>query len=343
MTGGQGYVYVCNDKFLERKVAIKVMKAKGDTARLRKELNVLCEIKSRHVTQVYDLVASKGGTLGLVQEFVPGSNLEDYAANNDIPQGEYLKILYQVACGLADIHDHKKVHRDVKPQNLKFDAEGVVKILDFGLSRDLVESDETTKARGTDGFLGPEFFSSPPIHFSTAADTYAFGVTAWSLGNHADLPPALLECPPQSVTQMPSFSTLGVQIPDEIFAVLDATLDSDPAKRPKMKTVANILERRLLFGRRRAMVSVRSQTKRYDLSEPGNSINVRLGSDSISITYDGLAFSISNVGGDVYINNARAVAGEELPKSCVVTLGAPPLGPRRMFVAVDTSHPEVIL
>jgi len=341
MGGGQGYVYVCKDTYLDRNVAIKVMKAKGDAAALTSELSALCEIKSRHVAQVYDLVSSKGGTLGLVQEFVPGPSLEEYAADNEIRKDEYLKVLYQTACGLADIHSHGKVHRDVKPQNLKFDAERIVKILDFGLVRDLLVKDETTKARGTDGFLGPEFYATPPIRFSAAADTYAFGVTAWSLGSKGELPDAFLEEPPFSVTPMQSFSSLGIALPSEIVAVLDSTLSPDPASRPRMKTVALAIERRLLFGRHRALIA-QGQTK-YDLHESGKSVKLSSGADSVSIKYDGLSFTVAEVNGNVYVNNIPASQGSELPKSCVVTLGDASSGPYRTFVAIDTSHPEVVL
>jgi eukaryotic-like serine/threonine-protein kinase len=341
MDGGQGYVYVCKDVYLDRKVAIKVMKAKGDATALKHELSALCEIRSRHVAQVYDLVSSKGGTLGLIQEFVPGANLEEYAAKNKISPEEYLKILYQIACGLADIHGHGKVHRDVKPRNLKFDAENIVKILDFGFVSDLSVKDDTTKARGTGGFLGPEFFSTPPVRFSAAADTYAFGATAWSLGSSGELPDSLLEEPPQSVKRMPSFCDLRIALPEEIVAVLDATLHPKPSKRPQMKTIALAIERRLLFGRHRALIS--EGRKKFDLHKAGTSAKLTSGNDLMSVSYDGLKFAVAEVSGDAYINNIRAVQGSELPKSCVVTLGAPSAGPYRTFVAIDTSHPEVVL
>jgi eukaryotic-like serine/threonine-protein kinase len=341
LDGAQGYVYICHDKYLDRKVAIKVMKTKASISALKKELSALCEIRSRHVTQVYELVASKGGTLGLVQEFVPGPNLDDHAAGDELSTEEYLRILYQIAAGLADIHDHGKVHRDIKPKNLRFDAEKVIKILDFGFVSDPLVRDETTKARGTDGFLAPEFFATPPVRFSWAADTYAFGVTAWSLCSRGKLPRSLLEEPPQSVTRMPSFSSVGVALSAEIVAVLDSTLNPDPSKRPPMRSVARTIERRLLFGRHRALVS-QGPTK-FDLHEPGKSVRLRSGTDSISISYDGLSFTITELGGNVYINNVWAAIGSELPRSCVVTLGDSSLGAQRTFVAIDTSCPEVIL
>lgn len=339
--GGQGYVYVCKDSYLDRKVAIKVMRSRGDSAQLMKELRTLCDIRSSHVAQVYELVASKGGTLGLVQEFVAGETLDEYALKDSVSIGDYIKILYQVASGLADIHEHGKVHRDVKPHNLKFDSEKVVKILDFGLIADLLVKDDTTKARGTDGFLAPEFFSTPPMKFSTAADTYAFGVTAWHIANKGELPDELLGDPPQYSRKAPSFGTLNLPIPTEIVSMLDSTLAVSPGARPSIPLVRDILERRILYGKHRAIFAVGA--RRTELAEPGNSAVLRSGSDSTSLGYDGLSYRVVEVTGNVYVNNRHAVVGSELPRSCVVTLGAESMGSSRTFVAIDTSHPEVVL
>lgn len=341
MTGGQGHVYVCHDNYLERKVAIKVMKARAGLDDLKRELVAMCKVASAHVAQVYDLISSKGGTLGLVEEFVPGERLDEYAANRDISPQEYLKILYQIARGLADIHESGKVHRDIKPQNLKFDAENILKILDFGLSRDLSLGDETTKARGTRGFLGPEFYSGPTVRFSPASDTYAFGVVAWSLATGEELPPALSEEPPQSLTDMPSFSTLRTPPPTEVAKILDAALSPEPRRRPSMKAVAATLGGRLVFGRHRATLSL-NQAK-HQLSGPGKSIRLTSGPCSITIRYDGLGLRVAQAEGDVYINNLPATKDSDLPKSCVVTMGAPHLGAGREFVPVDSSQPEIVL
>lgn len=341
MEGGQGFVYVCEDTYLDRRVAIKVMRLKADAASLKKELKAMCELRSRHIAEVYDLVSAKGGSLGLVQEFVPGPSLEEYSKNTSIPLNEYLRILYQVSSGISDIHTHGKVHRDIKPENLKFDAEKVVKVLDLGFISEAIRDEETTKARGTDGFLGPEFFGPPPIRFSSASDVYAFGVTAWSLAKAGKLHASFLEVPPQSVTKMPSFSNLGLNLPAEVVTAFDAALNTDPKKRPTMSAIKDALERRLLYGLHRAVISLGAV--RHQLSEPGKTILLRIGNTSVSITYDGLRFSVAEVNGDVYINNSSASAGTQLPHSCVITFGSRDLASSRQFIPIDTSHPEVVL
>jgi eukaryotic-like serine/threonine-protein kinase len=73
LEGGQGNVYVCRDKYLDRQVAIKVMTGTSDAAEIKKELSAIQSVRSRHVAQIYDLVSSQNGkAFGLVEEYVPG-------------------------------------------------------------------------------------------------------------------------------------------------------------------------------------------------------------------------------------------------------------------------------
>ena len=90
-----------------------------------------------------------------------------------------------------------QVHRDIKPSNIKFDGEGILKILDFGLVSQLPTDDETIDARGTRNYLAPELYDPPPIKVTPAIDVYAFGVTAWYLLGAGVLPKSLRQIPPQ--------------------------------------------------------------------------------------------------------------------------------------------------
>jgi serine/threonine-protein kinase len=178
LDGGQGSVYVCRDKFLDRKVAIKVLTGVSDAAEIGKELSAIQSVRSRHIAQVYDFVTSDDGrTVGLVQEFVPGPNVNVYAKNGKL-ELIYLRLLYQIACGISDIHDSGRIHRDIKPSNIKLDAEEVVKILDFGLAAHALPEPETTDARGTPCYIAPELYATPPITYTPAVDIFAFGVMA---------------------------------------------------------------------------------------------------------------------------------------------------------------------
>jgi serine/threonine-protein kinase len=342
LAGGQAFVYVCDDKFLNRKVALKTPRSSHAPESLRKELAVLREIRSRHIAEVYDVLdAKRSGLFAVVEEFVPGPTLQEHAEKTEIRKGGFLRILYQLACALSDIHDHGKVHRDVTPRNVRFDAENVLKVLDFGLSSTVAPEGITPHARGTPGFMGPEFYGSMPARFTVAADMYAFGATAWCLARKGKLPEALLEDPPQSSMTPPSFSASGLSLPSDIVALLDATLDPNPTRRPPAKYVRDTVKKHLLYGRHRATIYYGGAT--YVLSDVGSSARLPAGADTITIRYDGLEFVITGVAGDVYINNRSAVVDDILPESCVVTLGAASLGPSRKFVPVNMSHPEVVL
>jgi serine/threonine-protein kinase len=342
LEGGQGFVYVCRDKFLDRKVALKTPKSRVMVEPLRKELATLCQIKCRHVAEVYDALEAKRSELfAIVEEFVPGESLEQYVASTDIQKGDFLRIIYQLSCALTDIHGYGKVHRDATPRNLKFDAERVLKLLDFGLSSIADPDGITPHARGTPGFMGPEFYGPPPAHFSAAADIYSLGATAWFVASKGKLPAALLEDPPQSRTAAPSFNTAGMSLPPDIVSLLDATLLPDPNGRPEARQVRDTLRNHLIFGRHRATIHYLGNT--YVLTEVGSGARIPAGPDTIAIQYDGLAFVVVAVTGDVYINNNPVSPGHILPDSCVITLGSPLLGAARKFVPVNMSHPEVVL
>jgi len=86
---------------------------------------------------------------------------------------DYLSVLYQVACGFSDIHNSGKIHRDIKRSNIKFDSEGVIKILDFGLATDAKPNLETIDARGTPCYIAPELYKTPPVKYTAAVEVVA--------------------------------------------------------------------------------------------------------------------------------------------------------------------------
>jgi eukaryotic-like serine/threonine-protein kinase len=297
LEGGQGYVYICIDKFLERKVAIKVMKVISDGEVLKREIASLSEIRSRHVAEVYDLViAKRSGMLGLVQEFVPGPDLAAYVPVAGI--SDYLHVLWQIASGLSDIHQHGKIHRDIKPANIRFDSERVIKILDFGLAADTADA-VTIRARGTLHFLAPELYANPPISLTKAVDVYAFGVVAWYLATGGKLAAAIRQVPPASSAPMPSFATTGLALPLEVVLVLDRALSTSSGMRPRMEEVTAILEQYLLYGKHRAYISYGSQSR--TLGTPGETITLTVGTDSLTVAYDGVRFKITAIQGDTYV------------------------------------------
>jgi serine/threonine protein kinase len=336
--GGQGHVYICRDALLDRNVAIKIMKDAPDAALLRKEMSTLKDIRSKHIAEIYDLVADEKSTsLGLVQEYIPGESLDEWAAKNgDV--ASCLSVLQQFACGISDIHAHGKLHRDIKPSNAKFDAELVLKILDFGLAQPAQPDPKTAFSRGTVYFRAPEMYQTPPIKLTTAVDVYAFGISAAIVCNGGKLPHELKTLPPQANDF--SFSKCKVVLQSEVVKMLDATIALAPKDRPKIADVRDVLERRMLHGQHRAVVCLKGRPPQV-LSKPNTELKLQKGTDGISIAYDGLVFRTKNVIGNVYINNKDAIPETVLPSSCVITIGEPALGAQRGFVSVDMSHPGV--
>jgi len=307
-----------------------------DLAQLKAEVIAISEIHSKNVVEVYDLLFdSKGELEGIIEEYVSGSDLTGFAS---VPynQARYLKVLFQIASGIADIHGHGIVHRDIKLNNLKQDTEGIIKLFDFGLASE--DSAHTTvAARATMIYAAPELYSTPLI-VERSLDTYAFGVCCWTLRT-AKLPAALMETPPQMSGRPPSLSTIDSTLPSDLVACLDSTLEPIPANRPSMSEVRDNIGRHLLFGQHRAWL-----TGGHHISVAGQSVSIgypNLG--KIAIRYDGIRFYVSALDGEVYINNDILKVGDELPRSCVITLGAPHRGSSRQFVQFNVSHPEIVL
>jgi serine/threonine-protein kinase len=336
-------VTVCTDTHLDRKVLIKNLKAGTDTRRLLDEIRALQAIRSKHVVQIYDVISNdRGEVAAIVEEYLPGNDLAVHPLPNDA--NEFLRLAYQIAEGIADIHCHKRVHRDIKPINMKFDAEQCIKIFDFGLAR-LEDVDASTiGVVGTRGFLAPELFrgdSKNTVTFTKAVDTFAFGSTALYLAVGA-LPASLKKMPPAIPNGEVDFSKAKFELPVRIVRKLNDCFALDPDDRPSMEEVTATIGAHLLHNRHRALIIEGARVHKLDASSPVVTLNSgALG--SLRLTYDGLEFRASEVTGAVYVNNVQIADGHKLPGSCVITLGAPPLLNSRVNFTVDVSHPEVSL
>lgn len=338
-SGGFSQVIYCMDNHLERKVAIKFIQDESNIKLILKELRALLKMRSKHVVQVYDIVKGENDTLGIVEEFVEGYLLWD----SEYPQesaDNYLKTLWQIAAGIADIHEAGVIHRDIKPNNMKLDPEGIVKIFDFGLAKHEGVDAKTKGFKGTYGFAAPELFGDSTIPITPAIDTYAFGATAIFLACH-DLPACMKKLPPKPITG-DQFSHLPVTIPKELIGLLNACLAYNPADRPPMVVVRDELARHLLRGKHRALAVYNGTTYIIKADNPSAGLDYH-NVGKIEIMYTGLKFIVHIATGEVFINNSPAVPGEEIPGSCVVALGVAQRGGSRAYITFDVSNPEVVL
>ncbi|WP_051257831.1 protein kinase domain-containing protein [Desulfovibrio cuneatus] len=123
--GGLANVDIYKDTHLDRKVVIKTLQDNANIDRLYDEINALLAIRSKHVVQVYDILTLQDGSLGIVEEFIDGNSLDCFTKS--LSSDEYLKIIWQIASGILDIHNNGIIHRDIKPNNIKIDNENIIK------------------------------------------------------------------------------------------------------------------------------------------------------------------------------------------------------------------------
>jgi eukaryotic-like serine/threonine-protein kinase len=338
--GGMSDVYICKDALLDR---IVIVKSIGDPSQLHRvidEIKALQRLRSKHVVQIYDyFVDSESQQIGIVEEFVPGPSLQEFPpAGSPLSIDDYLLLLYQVASGLADLHEQGIIHRDIKPDNIKRDDGGLVKIIDFGLARFTGINDKTVGFSGTLVYAAPELLKDQPLAFTNAIDVYAFGVLAWHLSGQG-IPRELSLIPPR-LDSTPSFASLTLDLPDLLVDLLNRTTRLNPAERPKISKIAQTLQAQLLRNKHKGLLVSGDHLFVMSSEKPGALLQID-STLSIAIRYTGLAFRVAATEGVVSINNCRTRVGDTLPKSCVITLGD--AGERRVFATFDISNPEVVL
>ena len=341
LKGGQGQVQVCRDIWLDRDVVVKHLHTGGDLKSLENEITIRQKVSSKYLAEIYDYFTGEDGEPRLVIEFIPG---DEISSNSVVPVTEdtdLLRLLYQLASGINDFHVSGIVHRDIKPQNCRLDAEDILRIFDLGLSSDLSETDMTKLGAGTFGFLAPELFAKGDKAISSAIDVYAWGASAWFMST-ANLPVALKTIPPQSKKLVPSFSS---RTQNSVLAdLVDRSLSVNPKNRPAMSEVVQKLRAELTFGMHKGLL-VGHDGRQFvlDIENPTISIGVKIRGENISIHYDGYGFEILSSTGNVFVNNDPATTGQAFPSACVVTFGSPSLGAARTFLNFSSAHPEVVV
>ncbi len=189
--GGMGEVYRARDTKLGREVAIKILpdafaRDPERLARFEREAQVLASLNHPNIAAIYGLEEHNGSRC-LILEYVPGETLGERIAHAALPADEALPVCKQIVDALQAAHDKGIVHRDLKPANVKITPEGKVKVLDFGLAKDLamaaasddaptITSPAYTRAGvilGTAAYMSPEQARGKAV--DKRADVWAFG------------------------------------------------------------------------------------------------------------------------------------------------------------------------
>jgi tetratricopeptide (TPR) repeat protein len=150
--GGMGVVYVAEDLHLGRRVAIKIPHAGREErhyrARFLREAQAVSKLRHRNIAAVHDYGETDDGQPFIVMELVSGQTLGDLLSGPGLSVARAVEVACQTARALSEAHRRGVVHRDIKPSNVVVDDEGEVKVLDFGLAKQLHE--ESSAAGGPD-------------------------------------------------------------------------------------------------------------------------------------------------------------------------------------------------
>jgi eukaryotic-like serine/threonine-protein kinase len=248
--GGMGEVYKARDTRLSRIVAVKILPSSFaiDPDRLRRfeqEARAVAALSHPNILAVYD-IGQHEGTPYLVSELLEGESLREMLARGPLSHRKAVNYSIQVAKGLAAAHDKSIAHRDLKPDNIYITREGQVKILDFGLSKNVAAhgaaiaaamtttgtTTEVGMVMGTAGYMSPEQVRGEGVDCRT--DIFSFGSVlfemltgkrAFKRGTVAETMTAVLHDEP------PIFAETDHRIPP----ALDRTLRHCLEKAPELR------------------------------------------------------------------------------------------------------------
>lgn len=185
--GASGIVYRAYDPVMDRSVAIKSVKADSMSEEqinhalneFRHEARIAGKYAHENIVGIYDVI--RDGRLDyIVMEFVPGRSILDYIiAVGPMDVDETLSVVYKCCVGLAYIHYHGVIHRDVKPGNIMYHpANGIAKLTDFSISQTIEEP--SVKDTGTIAYMAPEHFD-PKRTITVLTDIFAMGSTMYRM------------------------------------------------------------------------------------------------------------------------------------------------------------------
>jgi serine/threonine protein kinase/Flp pilus assembly protein TadD len=246
--GGMGEVYRATDTKLGRDVALKVLPGEmaqdpERLARFRREAKALAQLDHPNIVTIYS-VEECDGIHFLTMQLVEGLPLDRVIPQGGLPFEQIVEIASALGDALAAAHDKGIVHRDLKPANVMVSNEGRVKVLDFGLAKDVgasdpadatLTSDHRTQAgmvMGTPAYMSPEQTSGRPLDHRT--DIFSLGVLLHEMAtgrrpfdgsSSAELISAILRDNPPPVTDARP------DLPSDLARIVRRCLEKDPRHR----------------------------------------------------------------------------------------------------------------
>ena len=246
--GGMGEVYRATDTRLAREIALKVLPPAmandpDRLARFQREARAVAALNHPNVVTVYS-VEEFDNVNFITMELIEGEPLDQLISANGLPSDRLIEIAGAVAEALAAAHEKGIVHRDLKPANVMVTKEGRVKVLDFGLAKDVsggaangatIASAGYTQVgmvMGTPAYMSPEQVSGRPLDHRS--DIFSFGVMLHEMAtgrrpfegsSSAELISSILRDSPPLVTE------LRPELPSDIARVIRRCLEKEPRHR----------------------------------------------------------------------------------------------------------------
>lgn len=237
--GGMGIVYKAFDTKLDRYVAIKILKSQvvknsRFKERFEKEAKNQAKLSHQNIVPVYGFL-EEGDLLGIIMEYVEGETLEHMIESRTrLDVYETVFIIKQVLKASAYAHSKKFVHRDIKPSNIIINQDGVSKIMDFGISKSILDKTLTSPGRnvGTLLYMSPEQIRGEDSQIES--DIYSIGVTLFEM--LAGVPPFNFETE-QEITEghlkkdPPDLLAIRPELPEKIGSIVKKALSKKPSAR----------------------------------------------------------------------------------------------------------------
>jgi serine/threonine protein kinase/TolB-like protein len=209
--GGMGAVYLAEraDEQYKKRVAIKLIKRGMDTdavlRRFRNERQILASFDHQNIARLFDAGTTGTGLPYFVMEYVEGVSIDKYCDAHALSVPDRLKLFCEVSAAVAHAHRCGVIHRDIKSSNIVVTAEGVPKLVDFGIAKILQPAGGAETLLTTAGMraMTPQYASPEQVRgeaLTGATDIYSLGVVLYELLT-GQLPYRFVSQSPHDVTR----------------------------------------------------------------------------------------------------------------------------------------------
>ncbi|XP_077449174.1 serine/threonine-protein kinase 36 [Stigmatopora argus] len=187
--GSFGRVYKGMMKFTGQVVALKFIpktgRSKKELQSLKKEIDIMSNLQHPNIVKLFDSFETETEVV-VVTEYAEGQLFQIIEDDGSLPEFQVCEIACQLVSALYYLHSRRILHRDMKPQNILFDKNGVVKLCDFGFARAMsISTMVLTSIKGTPLYMSPELVAEKP--YDHTADLWSLGCILYEL--HTGVPP----------------------------------------------------------------------------------------------------------------------------------------------------------